>query len=113
MLPIIYTAIIACALMASLTAPYSLMLAALGGPVFGSFAGLCVALFQAWHRGADWSGEEDLDQQIDAMVRVLQNLAEQGTAVDAAFSKKSGNSFQSATNLHSSGVATSSIRSAQ
>lgn len=113
MLPIMYTAIIACAVMVSVTAPYSLMLALLGGPIFGSFAGLSVAFFQAWHRGADWSGEEGLDQQMDAMVSVLRNLAEQGTAVDANSSKKSGKSFQSAMDMHSSGVATSSIRAAQ
>jgi hypothetical protein len=66
----------------------------LAGPILGSFAGLCVALFQAWHHGSEWSGEKDLDQQTDAMVSALRQLAEQGSVIDDASSKKNSKSFQ-------------------
>lgn len=112
MLPIMFTAIIACAATAAMTAPYSQLLALLVGPILGSFAGLCVALFQAWQRGPEWSAEKDLDRQTDAMVSALRQLAEQGSAIDTASSAKHSKSLQAITEPNSTSSGTMPKRAA-
>lgn len=81
---IMFAAVIAGLLMMSVTAPTSLLLALMAGPIAGSTTGLCAALFLAWYRGSEWKSDDDIDQQTDAMVSALRSLTEQGRAVDGA-----------------------------
>ncbi|CAO4157295.1 hypothetical protein DHODJN_26005 [Methylorubrum extorquens] len=81
---IMFAAITASLLTIFVMASDKLLLALMAGPLVGSAAGLCVALFLAWKRGSEWKSDYDLDQQTDTVVSPLRSAAEQGPAVDAA-----------------------------
>ncbi len=78
MIPIVAAAIVgglACGLTA---ASQGIIAGLLAAPLGGSASALLVAVALAYRRGPGWQRQDDLDEQTDAMVAALRDVAEQG-----------------------------------